>query len=102
MFVGTRDVSHVTSFSIDLLQGIIWYVNLDTGVKTIFTDISAEVGLSGDRGLMDVVTHPNYVNVLQILVQFTTDPNMNDGVEPDAEAAANQKVIRLQDLGGES
>eukprot|EP01114_Cavostelium_apophysatum_P015826 TRINITY_DN4399_c0_g1_i3.p1 TRINITY_DN4399_c0_g1~~TRINITY_DN4399_c0_g1_i3.p1 ORF type:complete len:1600 (-),score=362.71 TRINITY_DN4399_c0_g1_i3:1191-5990(-) len=87
LFVGTRN-------------GIIWYVNLNTGEKKIFLDLSPEVGLSGDRGLMDLVTHPNYANVHQILVMYTVDDTPNDGIEPDAEAPANQRLVRLQDLGG--
>jgi len=81
-------------------NGLVWYCNLQTGEKKIFMDINQEVGLSGDRGLMDIVLHPNFVNVHQLLVQFTVDSNPNDGAEPDAESAANQRVIRVQDLGG--
>src|SRR5512139_3269752 len=34
-----------------------------------------------------------------MLAHFTVDPDPEDGVEPPAESAANQRVIRLQDLG---
>jgi len=81
-------------------NGLVWYCNLQSGEKKIFMDINLEVGLSGDRGLMDIVLHPNFNNVHQLLVQYTVDPTPNDGVEPDAESAVNQRVIRVADLGG--
>jgi len=87
LFVGTRN-------------GLIWYINLQTSEKHIFMDIQTEVGLSGDRGLMDVVCHPNFANVHQLLVQFTVDPTPLDGIEPDAESAVNQRLIRVADMGG--
>jgi len=79
--------------------GRVWYVNLETGQQHVFVDLNLEVGFSGDRGLMDVVAHPNYAGVKQMLVYFIVDYHPEDGVEPHPESAANQRVIRLQDLG---
>ncbi|QYL21856.1 lectin-like domain-containing protein [Mycolicibacterium diernhoferi] len=40
--------------------GIIKVVDTDTGVQTVFVDISAKVNNIQDRGLMDIVLHPNF------------------------------------------
>lgn len=68
--------------------------------KKVFIDLNQEVGFSGDRGLMDLVAHPNHAEVGHILIQYTVDPDQNDGVEPHPEGAANQRIIRVADLGG--
>ncbi|WP_395310202.1 PQQ-dependent sugar dehydrogenase [Mycobacterium sp. AMU20-3851] len=40
--------------------GIIKVVDTDTGAQTVFVDISAKVNDTQDRGLMDIVLHPNF------------------------------------------
>lgn len=87
LYVGTR-------------EGLIHYVDLSTGTSQVFVDLSAEVGLSGDRGLMDVVAHPNFAEVGHILTMFTVDPDQDDDEEPNSESAADQMLIRLADVGG--
>jgi PKD repeat protein len=76
-------------------QGQIWKVDLITGLKDLWADLSNEIGFSGDRGLMDIKTYPNFVNTKNIVALFTQ--NMDPGTQPDPEVPANQRVVRLQE-----
>lgn len=80
--------------------GFIWYVNLETGQKKIFLDLSDDVGFSGDRGMMSITTHPGYATQRFVFVIYTVDPTPGDGVEPNALEPVDQKLVRIEDLGG--
>lgn len=81
-------------------KGVIWHVDLATNTKNIFLDLSDEVGMSGDRGMMGIDTFPNFANQRKIVLAYTIDDDPTDGEEPDAESAANQRVIVVEDLNG--
>lgn len=86
LFVGTR-------------AGVIWHVNLTTGNKVIFYDMTPLVAYSGDRGLMDLRTFPNFATVKQLLVMYVVK-NPIGGPDPNQDTASEQRLTRLQVLEG--
>lgn len=85
-------------------DGILWAIDLDTGTKTEFlnvTDQIVELGVFGpdtfdERGLLGVAFHPNYQKN-GLLYTYTSEPN-NGAADfstiPDGETADHQAVIR--------
>jgi hypothetical protein len=67
-----------------------------------FVDLSREIGISGDKGLMvrrslcsliqDVRTSPNYAPSRQVFILYTMDSNPEDGVEPPDNQPVNQRT----------
>jgi glucose/arabinose dehydrogenase len=84
-------------------DGILWAIDLDTGDKSVFLDVSARLvalGVFGpdsfdERGLLGVAFHPDYM-VNGLLYTYTSEPVAGEAdfsTMPDAEVANHQAVI---------
>lgn len=86
MFVATR-------------EGYIWRYNLETHSRSLWIDLSDEVGFAGDRGMMGIETHPQFSTNPFVFLLYTED--VVHGPPNDfMERAANQRLIRLEDSNG--
>lgn len=97
--VGMSFTDNTNELFVATRRGIVHYINLETGERKIFIDLQDEVNYSGDRGMMDVVTSPDYANTHQVIIAYVVDENPDDGQEPAPDQPSIQQVIRLEDLG---
>ena len=82
--------------------GILWSVNLDTGEKSVFLDVSAllvTLGISGpgsfdERGFLGVAFHPSYA-ANGLLYTYTSQPAMGmaDFPVPLGDPADHESVV---------
>ena len=56
------------------ITGIIRLANIVTGNSHVVLDISDQVNLSGDRGLMDIALHPNLASNPYLYAFYVVDP----------------------------
>lgn len=85
---GTAVPGHPDILFVTDQVGILWAINLTTGEKTIFLDVSADIvplGFAGEgtfdeRGLLGVAFHPDYATN-GLLYTYTSEPE--GGVVPD-------------------
>ena len=54
-------------------NGILWAVDLNTGAKTAFLDVSGRVVPTGERGLLGVAFHPAYQSN-GLVYTYTSEP----------------------------
>ncbi len=84
-------------------DGILWNINLPTGDKSVFLDVSGrivELGIFGkgsfdERGLLGVAFHPDYTNN-GLLYTYTSEPNSGPAdfsTMPKGATANHQTVI---------
>ncbi len=84
-------------------DGILWAIDLDTGTKTVFHDVSGllvDLGVFGpdsfdERGLLGFAFHPDYQNN-GLLYTYTSQPvdgEADFSTMPDGEVANHQAVI---------
>ena len=84
-------------------DGILWNINLPTGDKSVFLDVSGrivELGIFGagsfdERGLLGVAFHPDYTNN-GLLYTYTSEPNRGPAdfsTMPKGATANHQTVI---------
>jgi glucose/arabinose dehydrogenase len=70
-------------------NGILWAVDLNTGAKTVFLDVSSRVVPTGERGFLGVAFHPAYQSN-GLVYTYTSEPTatpidfpLPPGVTPD-------------------
>ena len=54
-------------------NGILWAIDLITGVRTVFLDVSSRVVPTGERGLLGVAFHPAYQSN-GLVYTYTSEP----------------------------
>ena len=54
-------------------NGILWAVDLITGARTVFLDVSSRVVPTGERGLLGVAFHPAYQSN-GLVYTYTSEP----------------------------
>lgn len=64
--------------------GIVRLANVETGNLGIFLDLRDQVNSAGDRGLLDVVLHPDFVNNPYVYVFYVVDPAGTAGLSGNA------------------
>lgn len=85
-------------------DGILWDIDLESGTKTEFLNVTAQIVVLGvfgpdsfdERGLLGVAFHPDYQNN-GLLYTYTSEPNSGPAdfsTIPDGETADHQAVIR--------
>jgi Ca2+-binding RTX toxin-like protein/glucose/arabinose dehydrogenase len=56
-------------------SGRVMLADLDTGTTSVFLDLTAETNSAGDRGLLDVILHPDFVANPYVYVFHVVDPS---------------------------
>ncbi|WP_207791821.1 carbohydrate-binding domain-containing protein [Siccirubricoccus phaeus] len=79
-------------------EGVIKLVDLDTGAASTVLDIRDEVNSYQDRGLMDIVLHPDLANNPYIYAFYVADPpdtaGKTGGDAPDGNGNRYSQVVR--------
>ncbi|MCH8109677.1 MAG: PQQ-dependent sugar dehydrogenase [Chloroflexi bacterium] len=95
---GTNAPGHPFRLFVSDQVGIIWDINLITGSKSVFLDVSdrlVNLGLYDERGLLGVAFHPNYASN-GLLYTYTSEPvnGLPDfSTMPDGATADHQSLI---------
>ena len=82
-------------------NGILWAVDLNTGARTVFLDISSRVVPTGERGLLGVAFHPAYQSnglVYTYTSELTAVPidfPLPLGVTPDHVSVITEWMVPL-------
>jgi glucose/arabinose dehydrogenase len=82
-------------------NGILWAVDLNTGARTVFLDLSGRVIATGERGLLGVAFHPAY-QANGLVYTYTSEPAaaatdfpLPPGVAPDHASVITEWVVPL-------
>jgi glucose/arabinose dehydrogenase len=80
-------------------NGILWAVDLSTGAKTVFLDVSTRVVPTGERGLLGVAFHPAYQSN-GFVYTYTSEPAamaidfpLPLGVTPDHASVITEWIV---------
>ncbi len=80
-------------------NGILWAVELGTGAKTVFLDVSSRVVATGERGLLGVAFHPAYRSN-GLVYTYTSEPTampidfaLPPGVTPDHVSVVTEWIV---------
>jgi glucose/arabinose dehydrogenase len=80
-------------------NGILWAVDLNTGAKTVFLDVSTRVVPTGERGLLGVAFHPAYQSN-GFVYTYTSEPAavatdfpLPLGVTPDHASVITEWIV---------
>jgi glucose/arabinose dehydrogenase len=80
-------------------NGILWAVDLSTGAKTVFLDVSGRVVATGERGLLGVAFHPAYQSN-GLVYTYTSEPAAMPidfplplGVTPDHATVITEWIV---------
>jgi glucose/arabinose dehydrogenase len=88
-------------------QGVIKYIDAVTGAQSVVLDISGMVNSSGDRGLLNVVLHPDFEDNHYLYAFYVVDPPQTAGgtgaAGPDGNGNRFSYVVRYEvDMSGAS
>jgi glucose/arabinose dehydrogenase len=80
-------------------NGILWAIDLNTGAKTVFLDVSSRVVPTGERGLLGVAFHPAYQSN-GLVYTYTSEPTavpadfpLPVGVTPDHVSVITEWIV---------
>ena len=80
-------------------NGILWAVDLTTGARTAFLDVSSRVVATGERGLLGVAFHPAYQSN-GLVYTYTSEPaavpvdfSLPLGVTPDHVSVVTEWLV---------
>ena len=80
-------------------NGILWAVDLTTGARTVFLDVSSRVVATGERGLLGVAFHPAYQSN-GLVYTYTSEPAavpvdfpLPPGVAPDHVSVVTEWLV---------
>ena len=76
-------------------DGILWGIDLATGQKGVFLDLSGQVIATGEQGLLGVAFHPGYLSngLLYTFTSLPVDGPADFSTMPEGVAADHQSVI---------
>ena len=84
-------------------NGILWAVDLNTGARTVFLDLSGRVIPTGERGLLGVAFHPAYQSN-GLVYTYTSEPAavpadfpLPLGVTPDHATVITEWIVPVPD-----